>query len=371
MFTREGRERERAVDAREREVVDARLRLVAAGPHLVVGEGVDVVHLARLAGDRVQSEVAALPVAVHPLLAAVVVHDDARRELAVPRRHVGVEHVGRFGDVVVDAFNYLTNKVDAPEFSQDDEQVIETLAAYAAVAISNARLYKQLRERDQALTRRNEDLGLLNNLASTLASAPEIDEILDTALTGVVNYLDVEAGEIFLREEDEKTLHLVLHRGAGPAQLWTRERFLVGEGLIGLTARTGQPQIISIPSQNPRFLHRSVHQACIRQIACFPLMGRKGALGVLCIATCHPTPMDELEVQLLSSIGSWTGTAIENVRLNVQGRRLAILEDLEARLSAELPRAAAAVHWLRGPKAPSSTTRDTSQYITPWRLPRT
>ena len=34
---RERRERERAVDAREREVVDARLRLVAAGPHLVVG----------------------------------------------------------------------------------------------------------------------------------------------------------------------------------------------------------------------------------------------------------------------------------------------------------------------------------------------
>ena len=224
---------------------------------------------------------------------------------------------------------YLTNKVDAPEFSQDDEQVIETLAAYAAVAISNARLYKQLRERDQTLTRRNEDLALLNNLASTLASAPEIDEILDTALTRVVNYLDVEAGEIFLREEDEKTFHLVLHRGSGLARLWTRERFLIGEGLIGLTARTGQPQLISIPNKSARYLHRSVHQACVRQIACFPLMGRKGTLGVLCIATCHPNPMDELEVQLLSSIGSWTGTAIENVRLNVQGRRLAILEERE------------------------------------------
>jgi two-component system sensor histidine kinase DevS len=251
-------------------------------------------------------------------------HPPMRSFLGVPIR-LGERQLGQI---------YLTNRdaihgEDAPEFSQDDEQVIETLAAYAAVAISNARLYKQLRERDQALTRRNEDLALLNNLASTLASAPEIDEILDTALTRVVNYLDVEAGEIFLREEDEKTLHLVLHRGSGLARLWTRERFLIGEGLIGLTARTGQPQLISIPNKSTRYLHRSVHQACVRQIACFPLMGRKGALGVLCIATCHPNPMDELEVQLLSSIGSWTGTAIENVRLNVQGRRLAILEERE------------------------------------------
>ena len=38
---RERRERERAVDPREREVVDARLRFVAAGPHLVVGHRAD------------------------------------------------------------------------------------------------------------------------------------------------------------------------------------------------------------------------------------------------------------------------------------------------------------------------------------------
>jgi len=40
---------------------------------------------------------------------------------------------------------YLTNKVGAPEFTSDDEQVIQMLAAYAAVAIHNARLYEDLR----------------------------------------------------------------------------------------------------------------------------------------------------------------------------------------------------------------------------------
>ena len=57
--------------------------------------------------------------------------------------------------------------------------MIETLAAYAAVAIFNARLYGKLTQRDLTLTRRNENLALLNELASTLASSPDIDEILD------------------------------------------------------------------------------------------------------------------------------------------------------------------------------------------------
>ena len=39
---------------------------------------------------------------------------------------------------------YLTDKIGAPEFSQDDEQLIVMLSAHAAIAIENARLYQQV-----------------------------------------------------------------------------------------------------------------------------------------------------------------------------------------------------------------------------------
>jgi len=39
---------------------------------------------------------------------------------------------------------YLTDKLDAAEFSEQDQKVIEMLAGYAAVAIENARLYEQV-----------------------------------------------------------------------------------------------------------------------------------------------------------------------------------------------------------------------------------
>src|SRR5512147_2149378 len=37
---------------------------------------------------------------------------------------------------------YLTEKVGAPEFTADDEKIIQMLAAYAAAAIQNARLHE-------------------------------------------------------------------------------------------------------------------------------------------------------------------------------------------------------------------------------------
>jgi signal transduction histidine kinase len=56
---------------------------------------------------------------------------------------LGVPIVAREG--VIGAF-YLTDKVGAPEFSEDDRRLIEVLAAHASIAIENARLYERSRE---------------------------------------------------------------------------------------------------------------------------------------------------------------------------------------------------------------------------------
>jgi signal transduction histidine kinase len=46
---------------------------------------------------------------------------------------------------VIGAF-YLTEKIGAPDFTDEDEEVISLLAAHAAIAITNARLYERSRE---------------------------------------------------------------------------------------------------------------------------------------------------------------------------------------------------------------------------------
>jgi signal transduction histidine kinase len=59
------------------------------------------------------------------------------------RSFLGVPIVA--GDDVIGAF-YLTEKIDAPDFTEEDEELIRLLAAHAAIAITNARLYERARE---------------------------------------------------------------------------------------------------------------------------------------------------------------------------------------------------------------------------------
>ena len=76
--------------------------VVAARAHLAVTGGVDVEHLRWFAGDGVQPEVAALLLAVPPLLETLFVRHHPRGEVAKGDGHVGGEHASGFRDVVVD-----------------------------------------------------------------------------------------------------------------------------------------------------------------------------------------------------------------------------------------------------------------------------
>jgi two-component system sensor histidine kinase DevS len=231
---------------------------------------------------------------------------------------VGEEQLGQI---------YLTDKIDAPEFTEEDEKVIEMLAAYAGVAIQNARLYESLRKHDKTLGRRNDDLALLNHLNSALASTLELEDILNKTLAQLMSHFKVEAGEIFLREEDGQTLRLVLHRGQAAEAFWTRKRFKVGEGSIGLVAETMQPVISHDLQRDKSFLREAVVQAGFKQIACIPLTARGELVGVFSLAARSQKPFDEDEIQLLVLVGAAAGTAIENARLHSNARRVAVLEE--------------------------------------------
>ncbi|MCE9644711.1 MAG: GAF domain-containing sensor histidine kinase [Chloroflexi bacterium] len=266
--------------------------------------------------------------AVDPLRIPVIA--DHPRSVGFPAYHPKmVSFLGvpiRTGDKQLGQI-YLTEKKDAPEFTADDEMIIQMLAAYAATAITNARLYEHMKERDLALTRRNVDMGLLNGIASTLTSSLELDEILNKTLGLVMNYMKVEAGDIFLLEEDKVTLRMVLHRGQAAEAFWTRNIFSVGEGYPGIVAKTRQPMIGTHLENDANFQRDAVVKAGFQQIACIPLVAGESLMGVMSVVTRAVEPFDERSIQLLTAVGTWAGLAIENARLHSDARRLAVLEE--------------------------------------------
>lgn len=233
---------------------------------------------------------------------------------------LGDKHLGRL---------YLTDKIDHYEFTESDEKVIETLAAYAAVAINNARLYESILKRDKELQARNEDQYLINDIGAALASSLDLDEVLENTLVRVMAYLKVEAGEIFLLEENDKLLRLALHRGNVDTPFWTRDTFRLGEGLIGKTAETGEPLFNINPSQYVRFLRRELLAVGYRCISLIPMLSRGQVVGVMTVATFRECMLGDREKGMLLAIANWAGITIENARLLRQGRRLAVLEERE------------------------------------------
>lgn len=108
-------------------MTDDEIKLIAHPP---VGKG--------LIGELMDTEV--------PLRVPVI--QEHPRSSGFPAHH---PHMVSFLGVPIRATNqqlgqiYLTDKVDAPEFTADDEKIIQMLAAYAAAAIQNARLHENAR----------------------------------------------------------------------------------------------------------------------------------------------------------------------------------------------------------------------------------
>ena len=246
-------------------------------------------------------------------------HAEMHSLLGVPIRHAGKQ----LGQI------YLSEKSNSAEFSREDEIIIEMLASFAGVAIDHARLYESLKQRDQALTLRNEELVLLNQVGTTLASSLDLDEIMNKILALLIGHFKVEAGEIFLLEEDGQTLRLVLHRGEAAEAFWTRNRYKLGEGMVGQAAQTRKPVVSNHLEDDQRVTRQAVVKAGFKQIACIPLMAAGEAAGVLTLASRKKKAISHGELQLLVSIAATAGISIENAILHSNVRRVTILEERE------------------------------------------
>lgn len=181
----------------------------------------------------------------------------------------------------------------------------------------------------EELQQRNEDLALVNDLATALACSQDTADILHLTLNRVVEYLQVEAGEIFLTDEDTHELKMALHVGEVSKAFWTRNQFSFGQGFIGMAAQEGKPVVSEALNNDTRFLRKEVVTAGFCCMVCVPLTARGKVVGVLSVVTRQKRHLEEREIKLLTAIGAWAGIAIENVHLDQQARRLAVLEERE------------------------------------------
>jgi signal transduction histidine kinase len=222
---------------------------------------------------------------------------------------------------------YLVDKLDGQPFDDEDETVLVTLAGYAASTISRQRVIREYRKRDETLKRQNMDLVLVDELATGLTCSMDMDEILERAITSVMEYTNIRESQIFLSEEDGKTLRMMKYRGEIKSSIWIRDQYIIGASFVGVAAESGNPYIGDVTGKVRKELKKSALNANLNQIACFPLNGRVDPVGVLCLATADGKTLNERDIQLFTTIGKWIGAAVENVRYYYLGRRQAVMDE--------------------------------------------
>ena len=224
---------------------------------------------------------------------------------------------------------YLTNKIGGAEFTLDDERLMKTLAAYAAVAITNTQLYANIVEQDEALNQQYEDLTLIYELAQGISSTWNIKEIMSLTLKKVLYYLEVETGEIFLKDRGKNDLRLALLRGDDFEAFYTKTVFRFGDGVVGKVAGLNKALVVTNLETDPRILRPAIVKAGFRSQVAIPLLAAREVVGVMNLSSKTERPYSIRELDLLTTIGMWAGTATQNARLQEQTKHIAVLEERE------------------------------------------
>jgi GAF domain-containing protein len=143
-----------------------------------------------------------------------------------------------------------------------------------------------------------------------LMSTVEPDEVLTVILDAALRLFAVQGCSLALL--DDTTQHLTFVTMAGPAKV-EEFRVLLGQGIAGWVARTGQGVVCNDVSQDARFFRGIDRQTgyITQSILCAPLKQRNQLIGVIeALNTTRPNGFTTEDLELLAAFGGLAGTAI-------------------------------------------------------------
>ena len=174
----------------------------------------------------------------------------------------------------------------------------------------------ETQEREKRLRQKAiEELETMNAIAVTVSKSLDLDEILDTALSKVLEVMRLEAkGGVFLLDAEGQKLHLRAHHRLSPEFVRREAEIAVGECLCGLVAESGEVLLTDHSFEDAR--HTRCRELEPHSHIVVPLKSRDRVLGVMFLylrGTYRPSAADR---RLFTSIGSQIGVAIENAQLH-------------------------------------------------------
>jgi PAS domain S-box-containing protein len=207
--------------------------------------------------------------------------------------------------------------VDSQEvgtYGEEDARVVAAFADYAAIAVANARLLKQLQ-------RRLDEAAFLYQTSRALTTSLDLEEVLYSLMSEVREHFEIEAASVAL--VDEETQDVVFRVAVGSASdRIVGQRLKLGQGVAGWVAESGQPALVPNAPEDPRF-YAGLDELTGFQtetLIAVPIRLEEQTIGVVEAINPIHAPLNENDLRLLLSVGALAASAIQNARHYTRAR---------------------------------------------------
>jgi class 3 adenylate cyclase len=219
---------------------------------------------------------------------------------------------------------------DPIEFTDKQVALIKSFAAQAVIAIENARLLNELRQRTTDLTERTADLtGALERQTATsevlqvISSSPgDLEPVFSTMLENAVRICGAKFGTIYGREGD--ALHLVARHNA-PAALAAAPRLrqyrsqTTPLGRLFMTKQvvhvTNLAADNSYTEQHDAGASAAVELGGVRTMLAVPMLKENELVGAFLLFRQEVRPFTDKQIEWVKNFAFQAVIAIENARL--------------------------------------------------------
>jgi two-component system, NarL family, sensor histidine kinase DevS len=213
---------------------------------------------------------------------------------------------------------YLTRDDDR-EFTEDDEELVASLAATAGVAIENARLFEEAGRRQDWLAASAE---ITQQLLSNQGEEP-----LRVIARRVQQLADADAVNVVLPTQDGRRLMIEVATGVGADQL-TAMSYPVENTISKLVLESGRPELMDDSAAVSGVGEHLTEVMPVGALMVLPLGGQQHIRGVLIVARARGRPrFSTADLDMATTFANHAAVALELADARADQQRFVLLED--------------------------------------------